>query len=217
MTASRRTTVLAIAALAIAVACVLAWRAAWTCDDALISFRYVRHWVAGDGLVFNAGERVEGFSNFAFVVLLAPWQALGADLFTAANVLGIVATALQLALIVWLFARRDAPLAVIAVVAALLATDRITIVWATGGLETAVHGALVLAALALQLERPARIRTLAALHVALAASRPEGIVFAVVWFAHLAATRRWTDLRRALNWFVPMAAALLAARLVYYG
>ena len=214
---SRRTSVFAIAGIAVAVACVLAWRAAWTCDDALISFRYVRHWVAGDGLVFNAGEHVEGFSNFTFLVLLAPFRAAGADLFVAANVLGIVATAVQLAAVVWLFARREAPLAVIAFVAALFATDRIAIVWATGGLETAVHGALVLAVLALQLERPERIRTLAALHVALAASRPEGIVFAVVWFAHLAATRRWSELRRALNWFVPLAVVLVGARLVYYG
>jgi arabinofuranosyltransferase len=212
---SRRATLFAIAGLAIAVACVLAWRAAWTCDDALISFRYLRHWLAGDGLVFNAGERVEGFSSFAFLLLLAPCHVLGADLMTAANVIGIVATALQLVAIVWLL--REAPLAVIAVVAALFATDRIAIVWATGGLETAVHGALVLAMLALQLEQPQRIRTLAALHVALAASRPEGIVFAVVWLAHMGATHRWTELRRALNWFVPLGVVLLAGRLLYYG
>jgi hypothetical protein len=213
---SRRATVFAIAGVAIAVACVLAWRAAWTCDDALISFRYLRHWLAGDGLVFNAGEHVEGFSSFAFVVLLAPCDVLGADPMVAANVIGIVATAVQLGAIVWLLARREAPLAVIAVVAALLATDRIAVVWGTGGLETALHGALVLGVLAVQLERPDRIRTLAALHVVLAASRPEGIVFAIVWFAHLGATRRWAELRRALNWFVPLAVVLLAARLLYY-
>ena len=33
---------------------------AWLCDDAFISFRYADNLVAGDGLVFNAGERVEG-------------------------------------------------------------------------------------------------------------------------------------------------------------
>jgi len=196
---------------------VLAAYAAWTCDDALITFRCVRNWLAGDGLGFNPGDRVESFSNFLFVVLLAPCELVGADLFTAANVLGIAATACQLALLVWLLARCDMPLVVIAFAAALLATDRVAVVWATGGLETAVHGALVLAVLALQLEQPQRIRTLAGLHVALAASRPEGIVFAIVWFAHLAITRRTNELRRALNWFLPLVALVLAARLLYYG
>lgn len=33
-------------------------------DDAFISSRYVRNLVEGHGLVFNRGERVEGYSNF---------------------------------------------------------------------------------------------------------------------------------------------------------
>jgi hypothetical protein len=35
-----------------------------TIDDAYISFQYAKNWASGQGLVFNAGERVEGFSNF---------------------------------------------------------------------------------------------------------------------------------------------------------
>ena len=30
-------------------------------DDAYISLRYLRQWGAGNGLVYNIGERVEGF------------------------------------------------------------------------------------------------------------------------------------------------------------
>ncbi len=196
------------------VAGILAWRAAWTCDDALITFRYVHHWASGDGLVFNLGERLEGFSNFVFILLLTPGALAGADLFVVANMLGIVATAAQVVLLVYLL--RNSPLPVIAFAALLLATDRIAIVWATGGLETAVHGALVMAALVLQLEQPQRLRTLAVVHALLAASRPEGIVFTVIWIAHLALTRR-ADVKRALNWVVPLVAVLLAARLLYFG
>ncbi|HUS31904.1 MAG TPA: hypothetical protein VMZ53_25560 [Kofleriaceae bacterium] len=214
---SRRALLWTIAGVAVAVVCVLAAVTAWTCDDALISFRYVRHWVGGDGLVFNIGERIEAFSNFLFVMLLAPFAAAHADLFTVANVLGIVATAVQVALLVWLLGRRGLPLVAVAFSAALFATDRIAVVWATGGLETATHGALVLAALALQLERPTAIRMTAVVHVALAASRPEGVMFAAIWFAHLLATRQTAELRRALNWFVPLVVALVAARLLYYG
>src|SRR5688500_13130256 len=38
--------------------------AAWICDDAYISYRYAHNLLAGLGLVFNAGERVEGYTNF---------------------------------------------------------------------------------------------------------------------------------------------------------
>ena len=48
-------------------------RAAWTCDDAFISYRYALNLVEGKGLVFNAGERVEGYSNFLWTL----WCAVG--------------------------------------------------------------------------------------------------------------------------------------------
>ncbi len=37
---------------------------AWTTDDAFVSFRYAQNLVEGRGLVFNAGEYVEGYTNF---------------------------------------------------------------------------------------------------------------------------------------------------------
>jgi len=49
---------------------------AWGSDDAYISYRYARHLAEGEGLVFNPGERVEGFSNLLYVLLLAPAEAL---------------------------------------------------------------------------------------------------------------------------------------------
>ncbi|MCS6774610.1 MAG: hypothetical protein NZ693_10935 [Thermoflexales bacterium] len=62
----------------------------FTIDDAYITFRYVKQWVAGNGLVFNIGERVEGYSNFLWIVLLAPLYALGVDLVLASKVLGVL-------------------------------------------------------------------------------------------------------------------------------
>src|SRR2546428_487360 len=48
-------------------------RLGWTTDDAYISFRYADNLVHGRGLVFNVGERVEGYSNFLWTL----WCALG--------------------------------------------------------------------------------------------------------------------------------------------
>src|SRR5262245_29201172 len=49
------------------------WHAghAWGIDDAYISYRYARNLDLGQGLVFNPGERVEGYSNLLYVLIIA--------------------------------------------------------------------------------------------------------------------------------------------------
>lgn len=44
---------------------------AWGHDDAYISYRYARNLSQGHGLVFNPGERVEGYSAFLYVLLMS--------------------------------------------------------------------------------------------------------------------------------------------------
>src|SRR6266404_1898363 len=48
-------------------------------DDTYISLRYARNLVEGQGLVFNPGERVEGYTNFLFVLLAALFMKIGID------------------------------------------------------------------------------------------------------------------------------------------
>ena len=67
------------------------WRALalrWVCDDSFISLRYADNLVSGHGLVFNPGERVMGYSNFLWVVLLYPFAVLGVPAHVAARILG---------------------------------------------------------------------------------------------------------------------------------
>lgn len=40
-------------------------------DDAMISMRFADNWAQGNGLVWNVGERVEGYTNFAWVAIMA--------------------------------------------------------------------------------------------------------------------------------------------------
>jgi hypothetical protein len=40
-------------------------------DDAFISLRYAKHFAEGHGLVYNPGERVEGYTNFLWTVWLS--------------------------------------------------------------------------------------------------------------------------------------------------
>lgn len=44
----------------------------WGLDDAYISYRYAENLARGRGLVFNRGEQVEGYSNFLYVLAVAP-------------------------------------------------------------------------------------------------------------------------------------------------
>lgn len=62
----------------------------WAIDDPWISFQYARHLVEGKGLVFNPGERVEGYSNFLWVMQMAAAHAMGFDMMTAAKTLGFI-------------------------------------------------------------------------------------------------------------------------------
>ncbi|HMJ10771.1 MAG TPA: hypothetical protein VK524_05155, partial [Polyangiaceae bacterium] len=74
--------------------CVIAMGMSWwfrtLFDDAFISFRYAQNLVHGRGLVFNVGERVEGYTNFLWVLVLAGAGRLGFDIVRCATVLGIV-------------------------------------------------------------------------------------------------------------------------------
>ncbi|HEU4533752.1 MAG TPA: hypothetical protein VFS00_06525 [Polyangiaceae bacterium] len=41
-------------------------------DDSLISMQYAKNFALGRGVVFNVGERVEGYTNFLWVAFMAP-------------------------------------------------------------------------------------------------------------------------------------------------
>ncbi|MGQ9594071.1 MAG: hypothetical protein ACUVXH_06020, partial [Anaerolineae bacterium] len=74
-------------------------------DDAYIGLRYVRQAVRGQGWVYNVGERVEGYSNFLWLVLLLPAAAAGVEGVLAAKALGMAAGAGAL-VAGWALARR---------------------------------------------------------------------------------------------------------------
>src|SRR5256714_11236242 len=57
-------------------------------DDAYISFRYARNLAEHGQLVFNLGERVEGYTNFLWTVLLAGLYKLGLAPESTSRVLG---------------------------------------------------------------------------------------------------------------------------------
>lgn len=66
-----------------------------TLDDAFISFTYAQNLAAGQGMVFNPGERVEGFSNPLWVLLLATSRWAGLSIPGTAKAVGAAAAFLS--------------------------------------------------------------------------------------------------------------------------
>lgn len=115
-----------------------AWSLRWIGDDAFISFRYARNLLEGHGLVYNVGERVEGYTNFAWTVLLAGAGALGFDLAQASVVVSLACFASTVALVAVLSARvsgDDRPVA-FSLAAAAFAASYASASFGTSGLET---------------------------------------------------------------------------------
>src|SRR5207247_899918 len=69
---------LPLAALGVALPLLPQILGGWLVDDAFISFRYAQHLVDGYGLVFNPGERVEGYTNFLWTMIMAAVIWIGA-------------------------------------------------------------------------------------------------------------------------------------------
>src|ERR1044071_2088878 len=65
----------------------------WISDDAFITMRYVKNFLEGNGLVYNIGERVEGYTHFLWLLLVSAVSAIGFDPVDASIWLGILAYA----------------------------------------------------------------------------------------------------------------------------
>jgi hypothetical protein len=226
--------------VAVILGAAMAARLAWMSDDAYISFRYAEHLARGMGLVYNAGERVEGYTNFLWTV----WCALGIRLgfaaeswATVSSIACFAATLAILGALAWRRRRMDSPLAGVPFAALLVAANRDACVFATAGLETALFTLLAVtgyaalegigetlppdaAAERARKERDLPRAALAALALGLAClTRPDGVVFAAVggaWVAY-AARRRM----RAVAAYAVVLAAIGVPyalwKLAYYG
>jgi hypothetical protein len=127
-------------------------------DDAYISFRYAANWARGAGLVFNPGDRVEGYTNFLWTAAIAALLRAGVPAIVGAKVLGAI-TALLGLLWVRRLALRLAPDRPEAAdrAAWLYAASPTVGLWAASGMEPTAAAALAAGAALLTL-RAARTR-----------------------------------------------------------
>ncbi len=188
-------------------------------DDAFIFYRYAQNLAAGQGLVFNAGERVEGFTSLFWTLLIAVGAALGADLAVFAHWLGVASGALLLWLTYEYAALELVPedRMVAALAPWLLVMSKPFAVWSTSGLETPLFAATAMAAL-IALGR-ARYGLAVLASVLAVLTRPEGVLIGAVVLGFVLLRR---DVARRQKTLLVVAyaaclAGLTAFRLRYFG
>ncbi|MGE5456949.1 MAG: hypothetical protein ACM3RX_01195, partial [Methanococcaceae archaeon] len=65
---------------------------AWVQDDSFISFRYSENLIKGEGLVYNSGEYVQGYTNFLWIVILGGISYFGTSFNHTALLLNVIFT-----------------------------------------------------------------------------------------------------------------------------
>jgi len=199
--------------------------AGWMDDDAFISFRYARNLARGLGLVFNPGERVEGYTNFLWTVLMAGAAKLGLDIPSTAQVLGSGFSLATLAVLVRMPGGPSTP-GWRVFPAVLLCVSESWAAWAVGGLESVFAAFLVVVAiyafLRHQSDRKPRLLVGAAVAASLAAmTHPSHVLVALVLAIALGAEalhrRSTTALIRFTAVFVALFGTYFLLRALYYG
>ena len=195
-----------VVALGLAVA--LLWPLRHTIgDDLFIQLQYARHLAAGQGLVFNVGERVYGCTSPLWVTLLADAIALGFDGAGTARVLGFLATIASIGFFFQLLRRTVTSPVVRALGTILWAGHAWLIRFSVTGTETSLAVALMLAGFVAFVEGRqwgARPRRTGALWALAALARPEAAFLLFLWGVFLLIDAEDRDgLRRLVAGAIP--------------
>jgi len=203
----------------------------WTSDDAFITFRYSENLANGLGAVFNPGEKVEGYTNFLWMIILSAFYRAGVNIVLTAKLLGaacaIVTLFLSAALTRYLQGRWT--LAAIITPMLLASTPSYT-AWSVAGLETSLFTMLITVAVwrfSVEQERSCVVRWSGMLLALASMTRPEGVLIFLLLLGfstvRAAVRERSSNMGVAgqeLRWvlmFLAIAAPYMVWRWSYYG
>ena len=187
---------------------------AWLADDAWITLRTVDQFLAGNGLRFNASERVQAFTHPLWALLLVAAGGVTGEFYVTTLVLSGLCTAGALALLVLTIARSAAG-AVLGV--AVLLGSKAFVDYSSSGLENPLVHLLLAGFLALWLAQDGRrLLPMTLVASAIATARPDAVLLVAPALA-IAAARRGRDALRPLAVGLLPLAAWEIFSLVYYG
>jgi hypothetical protein len=174
-------------------------------DDAYLTLRTARNLAAGEGLLYNPGDRLLGTTTPLYAVTVGSiGKFVGADkTLWIAVLLNLAADVVSYLLLARLGARLTGDRWFGLAAALCFAIDRRVLEYSTGGMEAPVYTALILSALTMALENRPLAAGIAAGFVVLC--RPDGAWTAAVVLGSIA----WR--RRAIPWGPALAAVAVAA------
>jgi len=197
----------------------------YTVDDAFITFRYSRNLITGLGPVFNAGERVEGITNFMWMLLMVGPMKAGVDPAQASKVLGLASSVLLILALWKILENEGVGLAARTLSTMLLALDGSLVLWSVGGLETSFFTLLcfVGSVLAISNKSGQRLYFISGLLLGVGfLTRPEAAIFVALAFVFLLLEPNKTEaekkgVRRWALTVLIIVLTFLTWRLIYYG
>jgi arabinofuranosyltransferase len=198
----------------------------FTQDDAYISYRYVKNFINGNGLVFNPKEKVEGYTNFLWIIILSFFAKFGLDMIVVSKILGVASGCIAIFLlykISTLFFQKAnrSPNSILAWFFALspsllLASNGAFAYWSISGLESAFFVMAVLLSVYFYFTSQRLMIVSSALSTLI---RPEGVLIFVIimWHKLFFKKDKLKDCLFSLAGFIILLLPFLIFKLLYYG
>jgi len=203
---------------------IIFWKARVGVDDAYISYRYALNLVDGLGLVYNPGERVEGYTNLLYVLLMACGflftDAFG--IFAFSFFVNLVFACGSLVVFFW-WLRRQYGERVALAGALVFACNMSVYYWVSSGMETIavlLIQLLIWIATEIVCERSLAKRWWTVLCVATVASlfmRADGFIVPVFAVLYLICQNEWKRATALAAILTVATAGLILWRCQYYG
>ena len=195
-------------------------------DDSYISLRYAKRLATGSGLTWTDGERVEGYSNLLWVLLVSAVAFFTKGFVVTARVVGVVCAGAAVAAVFWAHPVTRPARALPGIFGGLaIASSGAVATYAIAGLEQPLVAGLLAWALVLTyptLDQSARGQPWAAAIAfgLLAVTRADGLLFgfaaALALIVALGVRAGWKPALTLLSVTAAFVAAQLAFRLIYY-
>jgi hypothetical protein len=130
-----------LSVIAVVISLIYSYKLRWLGDDIFIAFRYVQNILAGNGFVYNPGERVEGYTHFLWLVMVSFLAWLKFSPLVTTQVLGILSSLGTLTLFAFAGYKisKKHNYFILPFVTIALALNYDYNVWATSGLETSFY------------------------------------------------------------------------------
>jgi hypothetical protein len=205
----------------------LAWIFRFIQDDAFISFRYAKNFAEGHGLVYNPGEKVEGYTNFLWTLFLTTPHLLHMDIISFSQTAGVLLFALSLYLTYGVAQKLTGNIYLAALALIFTGSNFTFLSYATGGLETQLFTLLVMTAFYLAVnfdekKNNARLFTISLVFAMLLLTRPDSVPYIAIILLYL--FYKMHNLKCSIkNYlmliapFILLSAAYLLWKLSYYG